>query len=230
MSQIPLGFLHTTMSEDGGGQGDGVGDVRGRMAATKKSLQSPITSYTHILDLLLAPLELLQVLPPSAMHLEHAKWPEDSDEDRRRVQANTAWIADVQVLLLERVLVDWQDSIDEEQLLPLCFAWFVPTHGPLPAIGSVLLATLTTLTSVLPSLSKQSATPASPYTVRLVNSILPFFATNFSLRAVVESLQVHQPQGKRDIMWTSAVRQFVSLPERVANVTEGGGPQELERG
>jgi hypothetical protein len=65
--------------------------------------------------------------------------------------------------------------------------------------------------------------------VSLVDRVLILFSRNLSLRAIADSLERFHTQNKRDIIWTTVIREVTSLPERVANATKGGGPPEVER-
>jgi hypothetical protein len=228
--------------DGGGGQEGEVQSVRARQAEIKQRLQSSISSPDELWELILAPLDLLGVVPSNIpLRLcKYAVWHDCNDEDRRAALRSVSWISDMQRLLLEKVLIDWSEVVQKEEMMHIILQqWFAPNASS--QAGSIYIASLATLTSVLSDMQiangEAAASLQSPHnvantpvtTASMVASILHLFTANVTLGAVLQNLDVHQSQAKKGIIWNDFIRELVSLPDRVANATKGRSPPELER-
>ncbi|UZJ55453.1 hypothetical protein CBS101457_004773 [Exobasidium rhododendri] len=228
--------------DDGGGEVDRTfRDLKTRHAEIKQKLQSPIPSEDELWNLVLAPLDLLQIVPSNLpLRLrKHAVWPASSEGDQRTAQRNIVWITDIQKILLEKVFIDWNDVLQAEGVLHMLLQqWFTPDASP--QAGSIYIATLSTISTTLSKaqagqrlISKpiQGSDPGLGLSAGTASiaTILRIFIANFSLGAVLQNLELYQSEGRRDVIWKDVLRDLISLPDRVANAYEGKGPHELER-
>jgi hypothetical protein len=233
--------------EDGRGNNESKVSLRARLSDFKQRLQSPVVSREDLYELLLAPLDLLGIVPTDlpAHLVKYAVWKDCNEEDRQKIHTAHAWISDVQKVLIEEVMVDWNEEI---QKMPwLLEAWFAPVSRTIEAEGSKLtanagtmyIASLSTFTAILSAASLNHGSSASSSTplaialpavsISLLERVLVLFCKGLSLKGVIESLQTYHTKTKRDIIWTTVIRELASLPERVANGWSGKGPLELER-
>lgn len=204
-------------------------------------LDKPIADEDTLLDLLFAPLNLLGLEVNDAdeeqSHIirPHLQWRKLDLGDGLPEEATRSfrWIAEVQSKLLRDIIPDWCAVLERRDLLEVVLQqWFSPTSKSKEdsaIIGAVQLCSLDTvsvaLSDRLPDASGQGR--QRPETWNILQKILLSLVDRLSLLDTAHACQDLVSSNKRQLQWTSFIRQLLSLPDRIANAHEGKFPDAL---
>lgn len=211
---------------------------RSNVQRYRQLLSDPIESEDTLLNLLLAPLDLLGLVPrdlPAHVVHAHASWDNLNLGDGQSIlesQNVHHWIAEVQVVLLEKVFNDWQDVLENKGLYwSILRQWLVPDPVNNNA-GAVQIASLEVLTL---QVSKHMSARTSPNatsagsTRTTLGRALTLFFERVSLKCTSMYVSECVPLSQRALVWTDILRHFVSAPDRIANMYSGQIPETLTK-
>ncbi|PWN34170.1 uncharacterized protein FA14DRAFT_156833 [Meira miltonrushii] len=204
-------------------------------------LDRPIEDEDALLDLLFAPFDVLGLAIYNAddeqSHIiqTHSQWKrlnlgENLPEEAKR---NFRWIEDMQSKFLREIIPDWHTVLERRGLLEIVLQqWFSPmsiNREDRATIGAIQLCALDTvsvaLSDRLPDANGQRR--QRPETWNILQKILLSLVDRLSLLSIAHACQDLVSSNKRQLQWTSSIRQLLSLPDRIANAYEGKFPDTL---
>ncbi|EST05586.2 Telomere length regulation protein, conserved domain protein [Kalmanozyma brasiliensis GHG001] len=151
-------------------------------------------------------------LPPS---LRPAIGPSASTSAPQRAPLDVLLIETIQEALLVRIVIDLPSSTQLRDLLEL---WSFAPSLQAAQKGAVQQCALRTLCRVLPSPNLH------PLTLAALERLCIEALDRLSLPALVSSVQAEPNAARADVAWSETLRLACSLPDRLANATQGKLP------
>lgn len=214
---------------------------RSQWQQIRERFDSQIGNEDELLDLIFAPFDLLGLGleitdgDPLRIVRSHSQWKNLKvghalPEEAKR---NFRWIADIQSKLLNDVIPDWQVVLEQRELLDIILQqWFSPSSrnkNDRRAVGAIQICSLDTiivaLTDQVHDANGQLRHRRKSWSI--LQKILPSLIDQISLLDIEIACQELLPLNKRQLQWTSFIRQLLSLPDRIANAYEGKFPDTL---
>lgn len=245
-----------------------------------QQLSSPIPSISTLAALLLAPLDSVSLLSPSLRH----KYLDSQSHSFNPQGFKPSFITDVQKLIIEKILADWnevlseedrkvkkkrgkskqleglQDSDEDLSLLEIILQlWFYPTsredfgldsktlqnsdqtssssgQAKRDSKAKICVSSLRVCSSLLSrrvvtsktSVEKNSSS-LHPSSSKYLIEILVQYQSRVHLGLLLEGAFSEKNKAQQKLTWEDTVKNLVSLPDKVANFTEGKPPDSLER-
>lgn len=180
------------------------------VATTLRALHAPIYELQGLLHLLIPPLKAIGLLPIGSG---------DHDVKPLHSSINIPYhIPLIQHALIEKVAPIWQSALRESGNLQLLVQYFCPirVHGHALAVAEVVTLAYSTIVSI----------PLTDFSVHLLQRL----STCYSMVNIYKMI-FQRFSKKQEVIWEDYVRNFLSIPTRIANhIAERGGyvPPSLE--
>lgn len=195
-------------------------DLRSLNAQLKTALNERIPSLEVLCDLLLPPLQFLQLGEGT---LERNSWTQLPDE--LRLIFIERYLPGIQVILIQTVYLDWHQQLRDKGCFGELFEqWFCPSgncQAPLEHQALVALAAYKSILSVLaPTANPLETKPANLHASTFSNScaLLSSLSTDYSIDALYSRLLNESKDGpKKRSTWTDIIQSLFAVPAKVAN-------------
>lgn len=193
-----------------------------RFSSPEEVLQTYITPLARIFP--------AESLPPLLRpHIPNAAT-SSSSQSVNGVQVDPLLVKSIQTSLLSRIVVDWSVSLAPQTLQDLAGFWFfgppsLPSSSPAEvARGKVQQSALRTLTKHL-SASTSSSSTVHPISRQSIVQLCIDALDRISLPSLISSIaKGERNKARAEVAWTETLRLLSSLPDRLANFTQGDLP------
>ena len=178
-------------------------------------LQTPITEFQYLLDLLSVPLHSLGLLPPRYHQLPSGIALVLKSSSLSLVPRKH--LPQIQRILLTIILPTWYPLLQEHNAMQLVEQYFCPDaiYNSRLIAGEIALLAYATLVS-----------SASLTELALLEKLVVHYPIDRLFHAVFDG--DHGDTVKRSVRWEDCVRDLCSIPDKVANVFGGQVPKPLE--
>jgi telomere length regulation protein len=175
-------------------------------------LQAPVHDLQTLTNLLASSLAAYTILPP-----HHQQFVETSTSSSRS-QKVVRLIPQFQSAVLEQVLPNWEQTLEENDLIPLVQQWFCPVNSSSEYAADVARYALSSILGVPLQQSTIAILERLLYHYPLSSIYCHFFPASGVLSTVA-------------IDWDQYLKDIFSLPAKVANASGVGGikvPEQLQ--
>ncbi|TKY85717.1 hypothetical protein EX895_005257 [Sporisorium graminicola] len=156
-------------------------------------------------------------LPPSLRAYTRSSTAPASSSSSQSASIDVLLIEVIQEALLTRITVDWSSALDEVQFRDLINTWiFGPPTQPHKQ-GIIQQCSLRTISRLLP-------TKPHPLASALLEQLCVRALSLLSLASLLAAVTAEPNTARADVAWTETLRLLSSLPDRLANATEGKLP------